>query len=1005
MGQYSSRSWYPLLALFLLVPAMGLAAQERTVTGQVLTEEGRVPLPDVAIQLVGTQRGTLTDGNGRFQLGVPSGPARLRASMIGRTTMTVEVPADQGDVTIVLGTDVLNLDEIVVTGTATSVARRNLANAVSTVSSQELERAPAASFEQQLAGKIAGADIQSNSGAPGGGLQVNLRGVSTIIGTATPLYIVDGVIVSDVAIQGGADVVLGSGGGVGFSSDQDNAANRIADLNPNDIASIEILKGASAAAIYGSKANNGVIIVTTKRGRSGAPQFSLSQRFGVSQMSNKLGLRRFDTLEDAVDAFGPRAADYWSAGNFYDHEEALAGHQPLSHETALSVSGGTEDTRYFASGLVKHDGGILTGTYYDKQSLRLNLDQNVGSSVSLKLNMNAVHSETGRGFTNNDNRSVSYWMALPQTPTFVDVSQRADGTWPENPFANSNPLQTAALGRNDESVWRIISSGDLLIDALKSDEHSLRLSLTGGVDFFSLKNVVYSPPDLQFEPLDGKPGTSYLGQADNLNLNANANLVHTWQPQQQGLTATTSLGMQYEHREQDRAQILNEDLIVGQTNIDAGTNPGVFQRRELVKDLGFFAQEELLLLDERLLLTAGVRADRSSNNAFTDEFYVYPKFAASYRFTDLAPGVVDELKFRGAWGQAGNQPVYGDKFSNLNSGNISGLQTLEISTTTVAEDLHPERQKELEGGFDATLFNRRAQLEATVYERRITELLLRRALPPSTGFSTAIFNGGVMKTTGIEAALQAVPVENDLLTWTSRVTFSKDETIVEELPVPPFRAGGFGTALGGFQVEEGKSATQIVGRDTTVIVDDPRCDGPCPVGTRIVTGIGDANPDFRVGFSNEIRRGPFSLYGLLDWQHGGDIVNLTAWLYDLSKSSEDFADPCDIPGCQAGETLGEARVRLYPGRTSKVWVEDGSFVKLREVTLSYDVPAELVQGLWSRARYLRITLSGRNLLTFTDYSGMDPEVSNFGTQAIGRNIDVAPYPPSRSFWLSVDVGF
>lgn len=1005
MEPHTSGRWIFFVGFALLLSPAAALGQNRAVGGQVVAQENLEPLAEVAIELVGTQRGTLTDRNGRFRLIVPEGTVRLRASMLGRQTNTVEVAEDESEISILLVRDVLNLDEIVVTGTRTAVARRNLANAVSTVTAQDLDRTPAASIEQQLVGKIAGADIQSNSGAPGGGLQVNLRGVSTIIGSATPLYVVDGVIVSDIAVQSGADVVLSSGGGVGFSSSQDNAANRISDLNPNDIESIEILKGAAAAAVYGSKANNGVIIITTKRGSSGAPEFNLTQRFGVSRLSNTLGLRRFDSLDEAVTAFGPRAADYWSADAYYDHEEEIAGNDPLSYETALSVSGGTEDTRYFASGLLKHDGGIVTGTYYDKQSFRLNLDQNVWARASLKLNMNAVHSETGRGFTNNDNRSVSYWMTFTQTPTFVDIRKQSDGTWPENPFANSNPLQTAALATNDESVWRIISSADLQVDAIETDQHSLRLSFTGGADFFNLKNSLFSPPELQYEPLDGKPGTTYHAQTNNLNLNANFNLVHTWQPRDWGLAATTSLGIQYEEREQDISQVVNEDLIVGQSNIDAGTNPSVFQRRQLVKDLGFFAQEEMLLLDERLLLTAGLRADRSSNNADVDEFFLYPKLAGSYRFIDLIPGKLEELKFRAAWGQAGNQPVYGDKFSNLNSGNIAGLQTLNISTTTVAPDLHPERQKELEAGFDAILFNRRAQLEATYYERRITELLLRRALPPSTGFNTAIFNGGVMTTTGFEAALQMLPIQNEHLTWTSRITFSTDETMVEELPVPPFRAGGFGTALGGFQVEEGKSATQIVGRDTTTVVDDPRCDGACPAGTRIVTGIGDVNPDFRMGFSNEFSLGAFSVYGLLDWQKGGDVINLTAWLYDLSRNSEDFAADCTIPGCQPGETLGEARLRLYPGRTSKVWVEDGSFVKLRELTLTYDVPADLVGQIWSGARFLRLTLSGRNLLTFTDYSGMDPEVSNFGTQAIGRNIDVAPYPPSRSFWLSVDLGF
>lgn len=995
-------SWVALLLLALLPAAA--SAQDRTVTGQVIAAENGAPLADVSIQLVGTQRGTLSGPDGSFRLEVPAGAVSLRAQMLGRATRTVEVDAGATSVQIMLNLDALNLDEIVVTGAATSVARRNLANAVSTVAAEELDRAPASSFEQQLAGKIAGADIQSNSGAPGGGLQVSLRGVSTIIGSATPLYVVDGVIVSDIAVQSGADVLLSSGGGTGFSSSQDNAANRIADLNPNDIENIEILKGASAAAIYGSKANNGVIVITTKRGRAGEPEFSLTQRFGVSQLSNKLGLRRFETLEDAVDAFGPTAADYWEPGAYYDHEEFLAGNQPLSHETALSVAGGSGETRYFASGLVKHDGGILTGTYHDKQSMRLNLDQSLGGRASMALNMNAVHSKTGRGFTNNDNRSVSYWMALASTPSFVDLRQNEDGSWPENPYANSNPLHTADAARNDENVWRIITSGDLQIDALQSDEHTLRMSLTGGIDFFNLKSVVFAPPELQFEPIDQKPGTSYLAHSNNLNLNSSANLVHTWQPRNLGLTATTSFGVQYERRELDIAQILNEDLVVGQTNIDAGTTPGVFQQRQLVKDLGLFAQEELLLFDERLLLTAGIRADRSSNNADVDKYYFYPKFAGSYRFIEPFSGV-DELKVRSAWGQAGNQPVYGDKFSTLNSGNINGLQTLRISTTTVAEDLHPERQKEIEGGVDLVLFNRRAQVEATYYQRRITELLLQRALPPSSGYNTAIFNGGVLKTTGFEAAVQVFPVQTEDLSWNSRVTFSTDETIVEELPVPPFRAGGFGTSLGGFQVEEGASATQIVGRDTTTIVNDPRCDGDCPIGTRIVTGIGDANPDFRLGFANEFTAGPFSVYGLLDWQSGGNVVNLTAWLYDLSKTADDYADACTIPGCLDGETLGDARLRLYPGRTSKVWLEDASFVKLREVTLTYDLPAELVQSVWSRASSLRLSFSGRNLLTFTDYSGMDPEVSNFGTQAIGRNIDVAPYPPSRSFWLSLDLTF
>ena len=192
-----------------------------------------------------------------------------------------------------------------------------------------------------------------------------------------------------------------------------------------------------------------------------------------------------------------------------------------------------------------------------------------------------------------------------------------------------------------------------------------------------------------------------------------------------------------------------------------------------------------------------------------------------------------------------------------------------------------------------------------------------------------------------------------------------------------------------------------------------RGSGQCTVGTRIVTAIGDANPDFRMGFSNDVQFGAFSLYGLIDWQQGGDVVNLTGWLFDLSRNADDFTDPCvrncaiveAADGTTRTETLGEQRLRIYPGRTSTVWLEDASYVKLRELTLSYELPPSLLGRFWSGARYVRLNLSGRNLLTFTDYSGMDPEVSNFGSQAIARNIDVAPYPPSRSFWFSVDLSF
>jgi TonB-dependent SusC/RagA subfamily outer membrane receptor len=271
------------------------------------------------------------------------------------------------------------------------------------VSADELTHVQAQTLEQSLQGKVAGADIQANSGAPGGGYQVRLRGISSIIGASDPLFVVDGVIISNAAIAGGQNSITkatsGAAGGTGIASNQDNPSNRLADLDPNDIESIEVLKGASASAIYGSKASQGVVLITTKRGRAGKPQFRATQRFGFSSLSNEIGARTFPTLASAEAAFGSRAAAYYKPGVTYDHEQELAGHEPLSWQTTASVSGGNDNTQYYTSGILEHDGGIIQNTYFDKQAVILNVDQAVGSRINLGLGTTFSHSADGRGIT------------------------------------------------------------------------------------------------------------------------------------------------------------------------------------------------------------------------------------------------------------------------------------------------------------------------------------------------------------------------------------------------------------------------------------------------------------------------------------------------------------------------------------------------------------------------------------------------------------------------------
>jgi TonB-linked SusC/RagA family outer membrane protein len=980
-----------ITALSLLLWGIPAAAQTRTVTGTVTDAQSGVPLDGARVSVRGTSLAASAGAGGRFTLvNVPQGDVTVGIRRIGYKPIDLRLAAGQNELSVPLTRDLLHLSDIVVTGQATTVERRNLANAIATVNAEDISRVSSQSVEYALQGKVAGASIQSNSGAPGGGVQVRLRGTTSINAASEPLYVVDGVVMSNVAIASNQNAVTASTGGSNPALTQDGQVNRIADLNPNDIENVEVLKGASASAIYGSRASNGVVIITTRRGHPGAKRINVIQRAGVSAISNTLGSRTFKTVAEAVDVFGPSAADFFKPGVVFDQERELAGRHPVSAETVMDMSGGDENTRYFVSGLWQNDGGIIDNTGFQKQSLRANVDQDLSERLTLSLQTNVTRTLAERGLTNNDNAGVSFWMVFPFTPSFVDLRRNPDGTFPANPFQASNPLQTASLMSNKETVWRPTVSGRLTLNAIQGPSFSLRILANGGADYFTQDNSLLFPPELQFEPIDGQPGTALLSNSNNLNLNGGTSAVLTYTPVGGSFSATTSLGVNGSSHDLRISRIVSRNLVGGLGIVGAGTNVQVLEQHQRVEDFGLFAQEELLMLSERLLLTAGLNADRSSANSDTDKLFVYPKVSGSYRFTQPFRGL-DELKLRTAYGQSGNQPLFGQKFTPLTATqNITGLPGLVVQGTVGSTTLRPEKQREFEGGADLTLAGGRGNLEVTGFRKDVTELLLQRTLAPSSGFATEIFNGGELRTTGVEIGLSLIPIQSAQTQWLLRTTFFSTRSKIVDLPVPSFRVGGFGTALGAFQIEKGASATQIVGNDSL------------PDGSAVVRKIGDANPDFTMSFVNDLKFGSFRFYGLLDWQKGGSIINLTKFLYDLGQNTADYADPITVGGKET--TAGAQRLAVF-GHQTAVYVEDASFLKLRELTLSYDLPSAMVSRLVRGLQTAQLSLSGRNLLTFTDYTGLDPEVSNFGNQPISRNIDVAPFPPSRSFWFSVSLGF
>jgi TonB-linked SusC/RagA family outer membrane protein len=989
------RSCGAVVSLLLLVLGIQTGhAQVRQITGRITNSQTEQGVQEATVAVLGTQIVAQADNDGRFTLNAPEGAANLMVRAIGFKRQQVQVPPGQEAVSVALEPDVFKLEEIVITGQATGVENRNLANAVSTVSAGELTRAPTPTIESALQGKIPGATIQANSGAPGGGLQVNLRGVSTIIGDLEPLYVIDGIVVSDVAIPNGANAVTQAQAG-GNPRNQDNAVNRIADINPEDIEKIEVLKGGSAAAIYGSKATNGVIFITTKRGQVGRPQFNISQKFGFSEASNELGTRTFNTLAEA-ETFATDTAlvtSLYQQGRVFDHEKEIFGRKPLSYETDASVSGGTENTKYYVSGLVKDDGGIATNTGYKKQAVRSNVDQDLGGGFQLSVNLSGTHSLSKRGLSNNDNAGTSPFLVFPFTPSFVDLQPTEVGDslvasdFPRNPFERSNPLQTYQFLTNDEDVWRVLGTSSLHWLPLHSAKSTLQFIGTGGVDYFQQDNNFVSPPELQYEPNDGQPGTVVLSKSSNRNVNLSLNATHTYLPgnPDHGSQWTTSAGIQFEERRLFATQILGRTLLPGQTSPQQAANQTVLSRLEPVRDLGIFGQEEVLLADRRLLLTAGGRADRSSANGNPNKYFFYPKFAASYVFTHPF-GFVDEVKFRGAYGQTGNRAAFGALFSPDTSGTIGGSSGIFIGTRAGDPALKPERQKEIETGLDATLANGRAQVSLTLYQKNISDLLLERTLAPSSGQQNQIFSStSTLRNQGIEAALTLQPVQSKDISWVVRTTFYANRAKITKLTVPSYQTGGFALSLGTFQIQQDSSPTQMFGNV-----------GLDANGNPIAGKVGDANPDFQMSFSSDVDIHRFTLGMLWDYKQGGDIINLTDFLYDLGKTSKDYTEPGG----------GKDRFDRFNAGFTDPYIQSGTYLKLREVNLSFNLPDRLTSGLFGRSiRTARLSLTGRNLLRFTPYHGLDPEVSNFGRQAIVRNIDVAPFPPSRSFFFSIDLGF
>ena len=972
------------ILLILLFPCF-LLAQGKTITGRITDARGN-PVSNVSIVINNTNRGTVSDAEGKFKLDVPAN-STIIISYAGFKSQIIQTEPLSADTQIRLEEDFTKMEEVVVTGLATSVKRRNLANAVGTISSKELNSvAPAQTFDAALNGKIPGAYINANSGAPGGGISVKLRGVTSVFGNTQPLYVVDGVFMDNSFTSGGLNSVTKALRDGSVTSNQDNPSGRIADLRAEDIENIEILKGASAAAIYGSKASAGVIIITTKRGKQGKTNVTVSQDLGQISVGKLLGVREFNADRAASlssdpatsDALRQQFVDAEAKGEIYDYEQEVYDHNAFARNTVISVSGGGEKTNFYFSTGQKDEGGIVKGTGYRNTSLRFNVDHRINDNIKLGISSMYINSSADRGLFGNDNSGTTIGIALSSTPSFAQLHPDQYGNYPANPFAASNPLQTIALMKNNESVNRFATGLNLEANLQRSSRSVTKFIGRGGFDFYNLQTNVLFPSELQFQAVD--KGTSIQGTTRNLNTNYILSLVNTFTASG-NLSFTTSAGITRETGDYNNLLNVATQVISGQSNVDQAGALNATQFRAKFLNDGFFVQEEASIRDA-VMLTGGVRFDRSSNNGDAGKYYAYPKAGVSVNLTRLGlikGGLFDNLKIRAAYGEATNVPAYGSKFTTLVVSNIQGNPGSLVNTQSGDPGIKPERQTELEAGVDFSLLKGRLGLEFTYYNKKIFDFLMQAPLPASSGFSTQWVNAGDLRNQGVEIGLNARPVVSNTIVWNASVNFWLNRSLVTRYTLTPVPQGSFGYVLGSFQIEQGKSATQIVGLNGA------------GVGV-----LGNAEPKFQMNTYNEITfKNKLSLSFLLHWKKGGDNVNLTYLENDFGQTTADF----DKVTNKLGVPDGVYRL-MQVGTSAAVFVEDASYLRLREIGLYYTFDKLTFISFIKR---IRVGASLNNYLTITNYKSYDPEVSNFGT-GFSTGVDVDPYPATKraTFHIAID---
>ncbi|NJD11942.1 MAG: SusC/RagA family TonB-linked outer membrane protein, partial [Gemmatimonadetes bacterium] len=969
--------------------------------------------------------GSISNAQGSFTIdaALPPGQYTVEYTFIGRrtTTKTVTLGTERA---IALGTmalpeTALQLEQIVVTGPGAAAERRARGYSVSTVIAEQVNRAAAtASAGVAMQGKITGAAISQVNGQPGGAVTIRLRGTNAILGSAEPLLVIDGILVDNstdalVSISSNTSGANRSGGAM---------SNRLSDINPADIERIEILKGAAAAALYGSRAKNGVIQIFTKRGTAGPARFTWSSELQVNStpkkyelnMAPKAGIADLAVLNSTLYQSQPelQGLKIGDPVTRYDYQDQIW-QTGIGTNNQLTVTGGTGGTTYYLSALYRDDQGIVKTSAANRYSVRANLTQQLGNNIELTAGGSYIRSHTN--FVIEGEQTNGVLTSVIFTPTiFNPAFSGSIGRYPYNPALGPNPLDILANWDSPEDLSRFVGN----IDLTYHPTSYLGIRYLFGYDDYRQEDRLFIPPQAV--------SASYTGSVSNpvrMTTNINHDLTATLDTRLGAATKLQTLaGMRYTQSKNNTVYSSGSSLSPGQILV-GGAIQAASQSQTELRTSGFFVQEQVGIA-ERLFLTGGLNYEASSAFGENQRWQLFKRLGTSY-LVSQSPGwkdgrlgaIMPTLRLRAAYGETGGQPptLY-DRFANYLATSFSGKAGLVPSTVAANPDLKPERQREIEAGIDVGILDDRVSLEATYYNKSTKDFVLGVPLPLSSGFTTQRQNIGETSDHGFELTLNTINVAREKWSWRTRLGAAFDRSkvtklvtsrdtilygylnyLIEGQPVGVFYGGQYRRDADGKVMYIAKT---VPGQTSPVMLPLKLTVNADGTGTAVNGIIGDPNPDWTGSLLNTVTIGNNLELGiLLDGRFGNDVANFTRRIseyFGADKSAEREIMGDTIPGTYSRNTT--ARISTY-----EEYIEDGSYVKLRELSASYRVDQPWVTRLGISS--LRVRVAGRNLYTWTNYTGLDPEVNLFGTSQVAQGVDFANTPIPRSWVVGIDLGF